>query len=200
MNDSAPPSAVPSVPRAAYWNLFIPKSVIALREGYGVGHLQRDAVAGITVAILALPLSMAIAIGAGMSPDKGLVTTVVAGFLISALGGSRFQVGGPAAAFIVVIAHILSAHGAAGLMTAMFLAGLILVVAGFAKLGTYVKYVPGPVIIGFTSGIGVLILVGQVKDFLGLNGDLPADFIPRIGALWEIRGTFNPSAFLVATG
>lgn len=198
MNDAAPTVPPPSSPRA-YWNLFVPKSVIALREGYGANRLQRDVVAGITVAILALPLSMAIAIGAGMSPEKGLVTTVVAGFLISALGGSRFQVGGPAAAFIVVVAHILSDHGAAGLMTAMFLAGLILVVAGFAKLGTYVKYVPGPVILGFTSGIGVLILVGQVKDFLGLNGDLPADFIPRIGALWEIRGTFNSSAFLVAT-
>ncbi|MEZ5843822.1 MAG: SulP family inorganic anion transporter [Hyphomicrobiaceae bacterium] len=187
-------------PVSHYWRLFIPKLVIALREGYGAERFQRDAIAGITVAILALPLSMAIAIGAGMTPDKGLVTSVVAGLLISALGGSRFQIGGPAAAFIVVIAHIVHDHGTAGLMTATFLAGLVLLIAGFAKLGTYVKYVPGPVIIGFTSGIGVLILVGQVKDFLGLRGELPADFIPRLGALWDIRGTFNAAAFAVALG
>lgn len=187
----------PTTGAAPYWHLFIPKLIITLRDGYGLDTLKADALAGLTVAILALPLSMAIAIGAGASPGAGLVTSVVAGFLISALGGSRFQIGGPAAAFIVIIAQIAHDHGWDGLATATFLAGAILVVAGFMKLGTYIRYIPGPVILGFTSGIGVLIAIGQVKDFLGLTGDLPADAIHRVIALVPMLSTLNIAALAV---
>jgi sulfate permease, SulP family len=182
---------------ANYVRSFTPKLIIALREGYTPGRLGQDALAGLTVAILALPLSMAIAIGAGVSPDKGLITSVVAGFLISALGGSRHQIGGPAAAFIVVIVAVVDKHGQAGLLTATFLAGFVLIVAALLKLGTYVKYVPGPVILGFTSGVGVLILLGQLKDLMGLRGDVPADALAKLAALWKIRDSFSPSAFAV---
>jgi sulfate permease, SulP family len=158
---------------ATYRQLFTPKLVTTLRQGYSLDSFRHDAVAGLTVAILALPLSMAIAIGAGAPPGNGLVTAVVAGFLISALGGSRYQIGGPAAAFIVIVAAVAAQFGFAGLATATFLAGCILVVAGLLQLGTYIKYIPGPVILGFTSGIGVVIAVGQVRDFLGLKGKSP---------------------------
>jgi SulP family sulfate permease len=146
---------------AAGWRGYLreltPKSVIMLREGYTAKLLGADAMAGLTVAILALPLSIAIAIAAGATPGQGLVTSVIAGFLISAFGGSRYQVGGPAAAFIIVIVHIVERHGMAGMVTTTFLAGVLLMIAGMAKLGTYVKYVPGPVIQGFTTGVGLLI-------------------------------------------
>jgi len=181
---------------ATYRQLFTPKLVTTLRRGYSLDDLRHDAIAGITVAILALPLSMAIAIGAGVTPDKGLITAVVAGLLISALGGSRMQVGGPAAAFIVIVAEVVAQHGPGGLATATFLAGLILVVAGLLQLGTYIKYIPGPVIIGFTSGIGVVIALGQLKDFLGLEGDVPSEFFKRLEALIALRGTFNVWAFV----
>ena len=180
-----------------YRRLFTPKLVTALRAGYTADTLRADALAGITVAILALPLSMAIAIGCGVTPDRGLVTAVVAGAIISALGGSRFQVGGPAAAFIVIVAQVFQQYGNAGLLAATFLAGLILVVAGLAQLGSYIKYIPGPVILGFTSGIGAIIAVGQVKDFFGLTGTVPAEFFDKVEALWHMRGTFNPSAFAI---
>lgn len=182
---------------ATYRELFTPKLVTALRRGYGLEDLRHDATAGLTVAILALPLSMAIAIGAGVTPGQGLITAVVAGFLISALGGSRYQVGGPAAAFIVVVASVAAQHGEAGLMTATFLAGCILIVAGLLQLGTYIKYIPGPVILGFTSGIGVVIGVGQIKDFLGLDGEVPGELVDRIAALYDLRHTFNAWAFLI---
>lgn len=192
------PQQAPSDRKAAYyWSHFVPKLVIALREGYSGGSLANDLLAGLTVAILALPLSMAIAIGAGTTPDRGLVTSVVAGFAISAFGGSRFQVGGPAAAFIVIIANIVSAHGLAGLMTATFLAGFVLIAAALLRLGSYIKYIPGPVILGFTSGIGIIIAVGQLKDFLGFNGDVPAEILHKIPALWELRHTFNWAALFV---
>ena len=180
-----------------FFRAFTPKLVVALREGYSAQLFGRDALAGLTVAILALPLSMAIAIGAGVAPEKGLVTSVVAGLLISAFGGSRHQIGGPAAAFIVVIVAVVEKHGEAGLLTATFLAGLLLVLAAILKLGSFVKYVPGPVILGFSSGVGALIAIGQIKDLMGLKGDLPADAIARLEGLWKIRDTFNPSAFVV---
>lgn len=184
-------------PALSYWAHFAPKLMIALGEGYSGTRLTSDLLAGLTVAILALPLSMAIAIGAGATPDRGLITSVIAGFFISALGGSRYQVGGPAAAFIVIVATIIHTHGMAGLMTATFLAGFILIAAALLKLGTYIKYIPGPVILGFTSGIGVIIAIGQIKDFLGLQGDVPAEVVHKIAGLWQIRSTFSPSALLV---
>ncbi|MEZ5853837.1 MAG: SulP family inorganic anion transporter [Hyphomicrobiaceae bacterium] len=174
-----------------------PKLLIALGEGYGLDHFGKDALAGLTVAILALPLSMAIAIGAGVPPGAGLITSVIAGFFISALGGSRYQIGGPAAAFIVIVANIVAEHGATGLATATFLAGFILIGAGLLRLGTYIKYIPGPVILGFTSGIGVIIAIGQLKDFLGLTGAVPAEVLHKIPVLWDLRGTLSLPALLV---
>jgi SulP family sulfate permease len=143
---------------------------------------------------------MAIAIGAGATPDKGLVTAVVGGLLISCLGGSRYQIGGPAAAFIVIIVSLVHAHGYAGMLTATFLAGFVLVAAGLLRLGTYIKYVPGPVILGFSSGLGVIIALGQVKDFFGLKGEMPADFLHKLGALWNARDSLDPSALLIGAG
>jgi sulfate permease, SulP family len=174
-----------------------PQVLLSVREGYGRERLLKDALAGLTVAILALPLSLAIAIGAGTSPAAGLVTSVVAGFLISALGGSVHQIGGPAAAFIVIIDAAVRRHGFDGLLTATFLAGVILVIAGLLRFGTYIKYIPGPVILGFTSGIGVVIVISQIKDFLGLSGTMPADVVQKIAALWAARGSFNPAAFAI---
>jgi SulP family sulfate permease len=185
---------------AGYWAGFVPKIVIAIREGYSGAKFGSDALAGLTVAILALPLSMAIAIGAGTTPDRGLITSVIAGFFISAVGGSRYQIGGPAAAFIVIIANLVDRHGLAALMTATFLAGFILIGAALLRLGTYIKYVPGPVILGFTSGIGIIIAIVQIKDFLGLTGTVPAEVLHKVAALWEMRGTFNPAALAVGVG
>ncbi len=197
-NHTAAPGPISVAETApSYLSHFIPKLVIALREGYSLQHFGRDAMAGLTVAILALPLSMAIAIGTGATPDRGLITSVIAGFFISALGGSRFQVGGPAAAFIVINAAVIAKFGMAGLLTATFLAGFILVIAGLLRLGTFIKYVPGPVILGFTTGIGVIIAVGQMKELFGLQGKTPAELVHMVPALWEMRGTFNPSALAV---
>lgn len=182
-----------------YWSNLTPKLVIALREGYGVARLSRDLLAGLSVAVLALPLSMAIAIAAGASPAPGLVTSVVAGFLISALGGSRYQIGGPAAAFIVIIANILHEHGEPGLQTATFLAGFMLVAAALLKFGNYIKYIPGPVILGFTSGIGIIIAIGQLKDFMGLQGQLGGGVVEKVVGLWNLRDTVQPAAVFVGT-
>src|SRR5690606_29304510 len=159
---------------------FTPKLLTTLREGYRFSDARADAIAGLTVAIVALPLAMALGIASGASPDKGLITAVVAGFLISALGGSRMQAGGPTGAFVIVIFNVIAQHGYEGLMLATLLAGGILIVAGYAKLGKLIKFVPHPVVTGFTAGIAVIIASTQVKDFLGLAiDDVPADFIPQ---------------------
>ena len=159
------------------WQLFTPKLLSVFREGYDLGKLRCDAVAGLTVAIVALPLAMALGIASGASPEKGLITAVIAGFLISALGGSRVQIGGPTGAFVVVIFNVIAQHGYDGLLLATLLAGLILIVAGYAKLGQVIKFIPHPVITGFTAGIAVIIASSQVKDFLGLQIDkASADF------------------------
>src|SRR5215212_1769544 len=138
--------------------LFTPKLVTILREGYGWRELRADTLAGLTVAIVALPLSMAIAIASGLSPDRGLYTAVVGGFLVSALGGSRFQIGGPAGAFIVVVAGIVERHGYDGLVLATIMAGIVMLIVGFMRWGTYIKYIPYPVTVGFTSGLAIIIL------------------------------------------
>jgi SulP family sulfate permease len=173
--------------------LFTPKLVTVLREGYGADGLRADALAGLTVAIVALPLSLAIAIGAGLSPERGLYTAIVGGFLISALGGSRFQIGGPAAAFIGLVALTAQRHGLDGLLIATAIAGLLLIATGLLRLGTYVKYIPFPVTVGFTAGIAVIILVTQLRDLLGL--DLltdPAETVPKALAVWRAMGTVSP--------
>jgi SulP family sulfate permease len=180
---------------APAWHLFVPKLVTVLRQGYGLADLRQDAVAGLTVAIVALPLAMALAIASGTTPDKGLVTAVVAGFLISALGGSRFQIGGPTGAFVVVVFNVIARHGYDGLVLATLLAGLMLVAAGLARLGTWIKYIPDPVVTGFTSGIAVIIFTSQIRDLLGLSmAKVPADFVEKLGAFWEARATLSPAA------
>jgi len=141
---------------ASFIELFTPKLVTVLREGYSFANLRTDAIAGLTVAIVALPLSMAIAIASGASPAQGLYTAIVGGFIISALGGSRFQIGGPAGAFIVLVASTVAVHGMDGLILATFLSGLMLAAIGFLRLGTYIKFIPFPVTVGFTSGIAVI--------------------------------------------
>jgi SulP family sulfate permease len=159
---------------------FTPKLIVVWREGH-IGRLWRsDALAGLTVAIVALPLAMALGIASGASPNQGLVTAVIAGFLISLLGGSRVQIGGPTGAFAVIVAGVIAAHGYAGLLVATLLAGIILIAAGYAGVGRLVRFIPMPVITGFTAGIAVIIASSQVGDFFGLTtGALPAEFIPK---------------------
>lgn len=180
---------------------FTPKLFTALRQGYTLTDLRADAIAGLTVAIVALPLAMALGIASGASPDKGLVTAVVAGFLISALGGSRLQIGGPTGAFVVVIFNVIAQHGYDGLVLATLLAGLILIIAGYAKLGKLVRFVPHPVVTGFTAGIAVIIASTQVKDFFGLPIDqVPAEFVPQWAAYLGAFGNFGLATLGVGAG
>lgn len=180
---------------------FTPKLITTLREGYTAARLRADAMAGLTVAIVALPLSMALAIASGASPDKGLVTAVVAGFFISALGGSRVQVGGPTGAFVVVIAGVIAQHGYSGLVLATIMAGIILIVAGYARLGQLMRFVPMPVVTGFTAGIAVIIASSQIGDFLGLQaGKVPAEFLGKWEAYLAAIGTTNWFALGVGAG
>jgi len=193
MDEPAPSPLKPPPP--TFRELFTPKLVTLLRDGYGARDLTADAMAGLTVAIVALPLSMAIAIASGLSPEKGLFTAIVGGFLISALGGSRFQIGGPAGAFIVLIAAIVERHGYEGLVLATAMAGLMMMAAGFLQVGTYIKYIPLPVTVGFTAGIAVIILASQVKEVLGLDiATEPAALAPKLAAIWAALGTINPAA------
>jgi SulP family sulfate permease len=179
--------------------LFTPKLVTILREGYGWSHFRDDSAAGLTVAIVALPLSMAIAIGSGLSPDKGLYAAIIGGFLVSALGGSRFQIGGPAGAFIVLIAAISQRHGYDGLVLATLLAGLMMIGIGFLRLGTFIKYIPFPVIVGFTSRIAVIIFASQLRELLGLDIVAePAALLPKLAALWANLHTIKPATLLLS--
>jgi len=185
----------------ARWTAFTPKLITVLGEGYSFERFRRDAVAGLTVAIVALPLAMALGIASGASPDKGLVTAVVAGFLISALGGSRAQVGGPTGAFVVVVFNVIARHGYDGLLLATLLAGLLLVIAGFARLGALVRFIPHPVVTGFTAGIAVIIASSQVKDFLGLSvANVPADFLPKWRAYIGALGTVDMATLAIGAG
>jgi sulfate permease, SulP family len=163
-----------------YWHLFIPKLFICLREGYPLQILRKDIPAGLTVAILSFPLAMALAIASGVAPERGLYTAVIAGFLISLLGGSRHQIGGPTGAFVVIVYSIVQQHGYDGLAIATIMAGIMLIVMGFAQFGSMIKYMPYPLITGFTAGIAVVIFSLQVPDFVGLPlPSLPADFIDK---------------------
>ena len=171
---------------------FTPKLVTVIREGYGRADLRGDFIAGLTVAVVALPLAMALGIASGASPREGLVTAIVAGFLISALGGSRVQIGGPTGAFVVIVAGVIAAHGFNGLLLATMMAGVILVVAGYAGIGRLMRYVPMPVVTGFTAGIAVIIASSQVGDFLGLRtGPVAADFVGKWGAYGRAIFTLN---------
>lgn len=179
---------------------FVPKLVSVLREGYGLAAFRADAVAGLTVAIVALPLSMAIAIASGTTPERGLFTAIVGGFLISALGGSRFQVGGPAGAFIVLVAACVERHGIEGMVLATLMAGVFLMAAGALRLGTYIKFIPYPVTVGFTAGIAVIIFSSQLKDLFGLTleGKEPGEFAARLEVLARASDTVNVAAVALA--
>ena len=180
---------------------FTPKLLTVFREGYGAGELKADLIAGLTVAIIALPLAMALGIASGASPREGLVTAIVAGFQISALGGSRVQIGGPTGAFVVIVAGVIAAHGISGLILATIIAGLILIVAGYSGVGRLMRYVPMPVVTGFTAGIAVIIASSQFGDFVGLSaGPAPAEFIDQWGAYAGAIGTINWMALAVGAG
>lgn len=168
-----------------------PKLVTTLRS-YSWPAFGADLGAGVSVAMVALPLSLAIAIASGADPAAGIITAVVGGFLISALGGSRVQVGGPTGAFIVVVYAVIAEHGYDGLVLATFMAGGILLLAAALRAGSLIAYVPGPVIDGFTIGIAIIIATSQLADLLGLAvADLPADFLPKVAALWQARASLS---------
>lgn len=175
--------------------------ILTTLEDYRAADLRADVIAGVTVAMVALPLSIAIAIASGAAPAAGLVTAVVAGFLISALGGSRVQIGGPTGAFIVVVAGIVATHGMDGLVLATAMAGVILLLAALLRAGTLVEYVPEPVIQGFTIGIALIIATSQLKDLLGLDvAAEPAAFLDKLPVLWEARGSLSPAALALGLG
>src|SRR6185312_2209033 len=177
---------------------FRPKLVDTLKT-YTKKQFTNDLFAGIIVGVVALPLAIAFAIASGVSPEKGLITAVVAGFIISALGGSRVQIGGPTGAFIVIVYGIVQTYGVSGLIIATFMAGIMLIIMGFAKLGTIIKFIPHPLIIGFTSGIALIIFSSQVKDFLGLSmGEVPANFIEKWKAFFLHMQTINLYAVGIA--
>jgi len=178
--------------------LLVPKSVTTL-QSYSRSQLTSDLVAGVIVGVVALPLAIAFAIASGVTPDRGLYTAIVAGFLISALGGSRVQIGGPTGAFVVIVYGIVQKYGVDGLVVATIMAGVILIVLGVAKLGAAIKFIPHPVTVGFTSGIAVIIFSSQVKDLLGLGmGEVPAEFIPKWRAFASHIGSINPQALGVS--
>ena len=170
----------------------------ALRD-YNRQRFFKDVGAGITVGVVALPLAMAFAIASGLKPEAGLFTAIIAGFLISALGGSRVQIGGPAGAFIVIVYGILERYGLANLIIATAMSGVLLFAMGLIRLGTLIRFIPVAVVIGFTNGIAVLIMLSQIKDFLGLQvTSMPADFVGMLKALWAAAPTASLASVLVA--
>ncbi len=180
---------------------FTPKFFSLLRKGISKEQLQKDLIAGVIVGIVALPLAIAFAIASGVSPDKGLITAIVAGLIISVLGGSRVQIGGPTGAFIVIVYAIVQDFGVDGLIIATFMAGIILIGMGLARLGNLLKFIPHPLIVGFTSGIAVIIFSSQIKDFFGLSIEkVPADFIEK----WKLYAlnfeSINWAAVAIASG
>ena len=180
---------------------FTPKLLTVFREGYRGPDLRADAIAGLTVAIVALPLAMALGIASGASPREGLVTAIIAGFLISALGGSRVQIGGPTGAFVVIVAGVIAAHGFDGLILATLIAGVILIAAGYSGVGRLMRYVPMPVVTGFTAGIAVIIASSQFGDFAGLRtGPVPANFIDKWSAYAGAVATVSWMALAVGAG
>lgn len=184
----------------SFVELFTPKLITVLREPYGFAGLKADVIAGLTVAIVALPLSMAIAIASGVTPDRGLYAAIIGGFFVSALGGSRFQIGGPAGAFIVLVAATVVEHDVDGLILATMLSGLIMIAIGFLRLGTFIKYIPYPVTVGFTAGIAVIIFASQIRALLGLelSGPEPGPIVPKLEALFAAWPTLNGASVAVA--
>ncbi len=178
--------------------LFYPK-LFSLLKFYSFSHFLNDLTAGTIVGIVALPLAIAFAIASGVTPEHGLITAIVAGFLISALGGSRVQIGGPTGAFVVIVAGIVERYGLNGLLLATSMAGILLIGMGVLRLGVIIKFIPYPLTVGFTSGIAVVILSSQIKDFFGLNtGPLPADFFEKWRLYLKSFHTFDPTTLLIS--
>jgi SulP family sulfate permease len=185
--------------REKFSDLFTPKLITVWREGYGLAFFRADFLAGLTVAIVALPLSMAIAIASGATPQAGLFAAVVGGIAVSALGGSRFQIGGPAGAFIVLVATTIETYGYDGFLAATIMAGFVLLAIGYLKLGTYIKYIPHSVAVGFTAAIGLIIFTSQLHELFGLQlAHEPAAFLPKVEALWGVRDSVNFTALGMA--
>lgn len=181
------------------WRPEPPKILTTLSEGYGLRLLRQDALAGLTVAIVALPLAMALAIASGTTPEKGLFTAVIAGFLISLFGGSRYQIGGPTGAFVVVVFSVIERHGYDGLVIATAMAGVFLIAFSLARLGTVIRFIPYPVVTGFTAGIAVIIFSTQVKDFFGLQiAEMPGELIDKWAAYAEAAATWQPATLGLA--
>src|ERR1700722_9374543 len=181
-------------------NQWIPRSIECLHD-YTAKQFAQDLVAGITVGLVALPLAMAFAIASGVPPQAGIYTAVVAGFLISALGGSRTQIGGPTGAFVVIVAGIVVRFGLSGLLMVTMMSGVMLIVMGATKLGTAIKFIPRPVTIGFTNGIAVLIASTQIQDFLGIKASgIPGAFLGRIEVLLTHLNTLNVASASVGCG
>ena len=179
------------------WSNWKPKSFEALRH-YRREQMFADLVAGITVGLVALPLAMAFGIASGVTPQAGIYTAIVGGFLVSLLGGSKIQIGGPTGAFVVIVAGIIANHGLSGLLMVTMMAGIILLLLGVTGLGAAVKFIPRPIIIGFTNGIALLIASTQIKDFLGLQiKDNPSEFFARMGAITRSLGTVDPSSLML---
>src|ERR1700728_821130 len=183
-------------------HLYRPKIATLFTEGYDVDSFRRDVVAALTVAIVALPLSMAIAVASGVSPERGLYTAIVGGFLVSALGGSRFQVGGPAGAFIVVVAATVAKFGVEGLLLTVLLSGVLLTLIGLSRLGSLIRYIPHAVAVGFTCGIAVTRLASQLKDLGGLTlpGVEPGPLFPKLAMIGQALPTLSPAAFGIGAG
>ena len=183
-------------------HLFRPKLVTVKAEGYGLASLRKDAIAGLTVAIVALPLSMAIAVASGVSPERGLYAAIVGGFLVSALGGSRFQVGGPAGAFIVLVSAAAAQYGLDGLLLAVLMSGFFLTLIGVSRLGGLIRYIPEAVTVGFTCGIAVIISASQLRDLggLALAGAEPGHLISKLIALGQALPSINPAALGIGLG
>ncbi|MDI1266626.1 MAG: SulP family inorganic anion transporter [bacterium] len=183
-------------------HLYRPKLVTIMSEGYGLGHFKRDMLAALTVAIVALPLSMAIAVASGVSPERGLYAAVIGGFLVSALGGSRYQIGGPAGAFIVLVAATVTKYGLEGLLLTVFLSGFMLTLIGLLRLGSLIRYIPHPVTVGFTCGIAVTIFASQLRDLGGLKlpGTEPGQLLPKLAMLGQALPTVSPAALAIGIG
>ena len=171
---------------------FKPKMVSALKH-YDKQTFMADLMAGVIVGIVALPLAIAFGIASGVSPEKGIITAIVAGFMISAFGGSKVQIGGPTGAFIIIVYGIIQQYGMQGLTIATLMAGVFLILLGVLRLGTIIKYIPYPIVVGFTSGIAVTIFTTQIKDLLGMSMDVvPADFIEKWIAYFRNIGNIDP--------
>ncbi|MCA6106786.1 SulP family inorganic anion transporter [Bradyrhizobium sp. CNPSo 4026] len=183
-------------------HLYRPKLVTTLGEGYNLDKLRQDAVAGLTVAVVALPLSMAIAVASGVTPERGLFTAIIGGFLVSALGGSRFQIGGPAGAFIVLVAATVAQLGLNGLLLTVLVSGVMLTVVGATGLGSLIRYMPHPVTVGFTCGIAVTIFASQITDLFGLTlaGPEPGPLLAKLIVLGQALPTLNWSALGIGAG